>query len=220
MGSKAKKYFLGIQMLKKKCERPEGISAYIIVNNNTEWLGPSIESILPLCDEILVVERAENSEAKKIVANFTSNKVNMLDNADIYLFNCPSELIFIECRNLAIKNTKYNTIFEWDANFLMLQEYVSDDMYNTMIENDALKFRGYAMASKKLNMVSEEPYTKIRERSWKYEKNNLITKLKSKKIKDPIYLDTTNIGTIKKKKKIDIELPIFFFKKEEEYLSK
>lgn len=207
-------------IIKKKPERPKGISAILIVNNTIDWLGQSIESILPLCDEIIVVDKDNTTETKKIVKNFTSKKVTMLDNPDLYLFNCPEDRMLEKCREVALRNSNYNIICEWDANFLMLQNYVSDEMYNTIVENDGVKIRGYVMASKTLNKISEkEPHTRMEKRFWNFDKN-LIARKTKKKIEEPVYMDTTKIGTIEKKRNIDADIPKFFLKKKDEYIER
>jgi len=212
----------------KSNERPRGISAFIIVEEDIKWLGPSIESIMPLCDEILVLPLKENEDVEKIVNNFTAQKIKKLEKPEIKIDNCSEDGYYRKCREWAIKNTKYSHLCEWGANMLLIQEHISDDLYDWMTANYFIKFRGYNITFWGLNKISrEKPYTKMKTRIFKakeLDKKNkkqiLFNKiLKSQKIKEPIYLDTTKINNKTKNDiKINLELPNFFFKKPEQYI--
>jgi hypothetical protein len=212
-------------------ERPRGISAFIIANENTRWMGPSIESIMPMCDEILIVLIEKDGKAKEIADTFTSHKIKKIQKPVINIDNCPKEKIMERCKEWAVMNTKYSHICEWGNNMLMLQEYVEDHLYNKILSNDRVKFMGYNVTSGRLDKVSrEKPNTELKSRAYKYASHTyddskyekIIKKIKhhkSEKIKEPIYLNTENTKVDHGDDiKINLDLPNFFFKKIEDYI--
>jgi hypothetical protein len=217
-------------MIKKTINgRPTGISAFIIVvDDNIRWLGPSIESIMPVCDEVVVLSMGESNKTDEIVKSFTAYKIKKIDGPapQITSDNCPKKETYENFRKWAIINSRYSNIFEWGPDMLLIQKCITDDLHEWFTVNDLVKIRGYNVTSRNLNRIAkEDPYTKLETRLFKVkkEKEKPIKKiedlLKAKKIKEPIYLNTSNINNSTKKDiKIELDLPNFFFKKPEEYI--
>ena len=208
-------------------ERPSGISAVMILNGSKEWLGPSIESIVPLFDEILIIQMTKDEEEQRILDRFVTYKIKKITEP-VNITNRPQNEVYEECKKWAVLNSKYSHICEWGADMLLLQDFVSDEIYKKILECRFLKFKGYNVTTKKLNRVSkEEPHTKMKVRAYKFTSDTILKKqdsivntmMKAKKIEEPIYLYTKNIAKEKQEgEMLPLKLPNFFFKGKEDYL--
>lgn len=215
-------------MIEKKINgRPTGISAFIIVvKDNVRWLGPSIESIMPVCDEILVLSIGECKNTNDIVKSFTAHKIKRVEGPAINVDGCREKEAYDNFRNWAIINTRYSHALEWGSEMLLIQNCINDDLHEWFTVNDLIKIRGYNITARTLNKISkEDPYTKLETRLFKIKKeqekkiSKIEDMLKAKKIKEPIYMKTSNINNnIKNDIKVELDLPSFFFKKPEEYV--
>jgi glycosyltransferase involved in cell wall biosynthesis len=92
--------------------RKKGISAFIRVRNEEYWIQPCILSIDPYVDEILIIDNGSTDatfEVVKAVSNEISTPVRIFfrPNAD----HC-------EVSNIGIKESKYNWLLKWDADFI------------------------------------------------------------------------------------------------------
>jgi glycosyltransferase involved in cell wall biosynthesis len=100
---------LGI--VKKPIDKNNGISVFVRVKDEEDWLKYSILSIRDFADEIIVGDNGSQDKSVDIVQNLIDQGLN------IRLFKCP-DMKINELTNFLLKKTHYRWVMKWDADFI------------------------------------------------------------------------------------------------------
>ena len=97
-------------------DRENGITAMVCTYNESDWIEPSLLSIMDLVDEYIVVD-SSTDETPKIILNIKKEY-----GLNIKLYRVPwGDLVY--ARNLALRESSYKWILHWDGDFI-----ATDDM--------------------------------------------------------------------------------------------
>lgn len=147
--------------------RPRGLSAVIRCYGEERWIGPCIESCLPLYDEILVtLTEVEGDRTGNIVKSFKSPKIKILKypfklkDQNKTLFSSDSVYQFSYYTNWGLSKTKYSHISaRWDADHILRPEYTTEKYKDLILSKNNIRVRGYNVVTFDFKYLSKiDPY--------------------------------------------------------------
>jgi len=106
-------------------KRPMGISVYMRVKNERDWIIPSIQSISTIADEICLVDNGSTDGTLEMVKELAQQEPDF-----IRIWEEPN-LSHVELSNIALGKTRFHYVFRWDG----------DMIAHTSGENDIRKLR-------------------------------------------------------------------------------
>jgi len=89
-----------------------GISVFMRVKNEADWIQPSILSLQDFADEIIVVDNGSEDNTVKQIRDLSKHAT-----VPIRLYEKPS-LNIMALSNFALKSTKYHWVVRWDGDFV------------------------------------------------------------------------------------------------------
>ena len=92
--------------------RPQGISIMMRVKDERDWIGPSIESIKPIADEIVVVDNGSKDGSYEIVQELAAEGKGLIKH-----WQRP-DLNHCDLSNFAHEQTSFRWIFRWDGDMI------------------------------------------------------------------------------------------------------
>lgn len=92
--------------------RPQGISAYMRVKNEEDWIEPSILSVKDAVDEVIVVDNGSTDRTLDILARLQQSL-----GAKLRLYSQP-HLDHVALSNFALAQTRYRWALRWDGDFV------------------------------------------------------------------------------------------------------
>ena len=92
--------------------RPPGISIFMRVKDEADWITLSIHSIKGIADEIIVVDNGSTDGTYDILTDLSSKK-----NDSIRLFHRP-DLDLCGLSNFALSETRFQWVFRWDGDMV------------------------------------------------------------------------------------------------------
>jgi len=147
--------------------RPKGISAVIRCYGEERWIGPCIESCLPLYDEIVVtLTEVEGDRTEDIVKSFHSSKIKLikypfkLTSQKDKGFSSDSVYQFSYYTNWGLSKTKYSHISaRWDADHVLRPEYSTKKFKEYVLSKSNIRVRGYNVVTPDFKYISKtDPY--------------------------------------------------------------
>jgi len=99
-------------LVEKAGRRQQGISAYISVKNESQWIEPTVRSLAPFVDQISFVDNGSTDDTVDIIRR-TADDLS-LD----YSLELHPEADFGEARDHALKNTTRSWILRWDGDII------------------------------------------------------------------------------------------------------
>ena len=93
-------------------ERPQGISIMMRVKDEKDWIGPSIESIKPIADEIVVVDNGSKDGSYEIIQELAAEGKGLIKH-----WQRP-DLNHCDLSNFAQGQTSFRWIFRWDGDMV------------------------------------------------------------------------------------------------------
>lgn len=97
---------------KLQSSRPMGISFYMRVKNERDWIFPSIHSILPVADEICIADNGSSDGTYEIIKDMAQKETGL-----IHLWRCP-EMKHVELSNFILQKTRFHYVFRWDGDMV------------------------------------------------------------------------------------------------------
>lgn len=92
--------------------RPMGISVYMRVKNLEDWIRPTIQSIIGIADEVVIVDNGSTDGTFQIVEELAS-----LEKGLIKIWQRP-DLDFCALCNFAFDQTTFHWVFKWDGDMV------------------------------------------------------------------------------------------------------
>lgn len=143
--------------------RELGLSAVIRCYGEERWIGPCIESCLPLYDEILVtLTEVEGDRTEDVVKSFKSDKIRILKypfkifSKNKSLFSCDSVHQFSYYTNWGLSKTRFSHVSaRWDADHILLPEYATKDFHDFVLSKSNVRVRGFNVVTSDFKHVSE-----------------------------------------------------------------
>ena len=109
------RYFLSfspvIGLIEKPVSKRNGISVFIRVKNEEDWIKYSILSIRDFADEIIVGDNGSEDKSVQIVKDLID------EGFKVELYRCP-DMTINELTNFLLKRTTYRWVMKWDADFV------------------------------------------------------------------------------------------------------
>lgn len=142
-------------------DRERGVSAMLRVGNEEEWIGPCLESILEFFDEIVVTIDCDD-RTLEVIETFDSPKIKVYE----YPFDInpngpghseyPADSVHDRAYyyNWSLSKTTKTHVSKWDADMLMLPEYVTEEFRQTVLENNIVKMSGWEVVDSRFERVS------------------------------------------------------------------
>ena len=93
-------------------ERPQGITVMMRVKDERDWIGPSIESIKSVADEIIVIDNGSTDGTYEIVQGLAAAKEGLIKH-----WSKP-KLNHCDLSNFALDQTRFRWIFRWDGDMV------------------------------------------------------------------------------------------------------
>lgn len=93
-------------------QRPPGISIYMRIKDEADWIAASIESIRGIADEIVAVDNGSTDGTYEILQDLAES-----DSALIRLWR-RSELHQCDLSNFALEQTSFRWVFRWDGDMI------------------------------------------------------------------------------------------------------
>ena len=100
-----------IGIVEKPTHKENGISVFMRVKNEEDWIKHSILSISDFADEIIIGDNGSNDRSVEIVKDLIDN------DQKINLYECPHMKID-ELTNFLLKKASYRWVMKWDADFV------------------------------------------------------------------------------------------------------
>lgn len=100
--------FLGIASTNK----PQGLSVMMRIKDEADWITASLESIMAIADEIVIVDNGSTDGTFKIIQEIAS-----LHRGLIRIFNKP-DLRQCDLSNFALEQTTFKWAFRWDGDMV------------------------------------------------------------------------------------------------------
>ena len=93
-------------------DRPRGISIYMRVKNEADWIVPSVQSILRIADEVVIVDNGSVDGTVELLQELAERQSDI-----IRLFRKPD---FDLCRlsNFCLSQTRFSWVFRWDGDMV------------------------------------------------------------------------------------------------------
>lgn len=147
--------------------RSPGLSAVIRCYDEERWIGPCIESCLPLFDEIVVtLTEVEGDRTEDIVNSFHSDKIRLLK----YPFKiksqgkprtcCDSVHQFSYYTNWSLSKTRFSHVSaRWDADHILRPEYATQSFHDCILRKQKVRVRCFNVVTPDFKYLSKEmPY--------------------------------------------------------------
>jgi hypothetical protein len=155
--------------------RKPGISAVIRCYGEERWIGPCIESCLPLYDEIVVtLTEVEGDRTRDIIQSFHSSKIKIYE----YPFklgkkfmrnpkhnlspqhNCYSVHQFSYYTNWGLSKTTYSHVSaRWDADHILRPEYSTQSFKDLILSKSNIRVRAFNVVTPDFTHLSKiEPF--------------------------------------------------------------
>ncbi|ETA67450.1 hypothetical protein MettiDRAFT_0874 [Methanolobus tindarius DSM 2278] len=179
--------------------RKKGLSAVIRCFGDERWIGPCIESCLPLFDEIVVViVKIEGDRTEEIVKSFNSPKIKIykypfaLDQvkAPVYKSKFEQKIdalseLFVSpyfkrgsvhtisyLTNFGMSKTTYSHVTpQWDADHILRPEFATEEFKEFILSKDHIRVAGYNVVTEDYQYLSEKsPIHSIHPRFYKADK--------------------------------------------------
>jgi len=93
-------------------QRSQGISIYMRVKNERDWIAASIASIRGIADEVIVVDNGSTDGTYEILQDMVS-----IENGRLKLWQKP-ELHHGDLSNFALERTSFRWVFRWDGDMI------------------------------------------------------------------------------------------------------
>ena len=164
--------------------RKEGLSAVIRCYGDDRWIGPCIESCLPLFDEIVVVlEEVKGDRTEDIIKNFKSPKINIYKypfnlkrvQAPVYknrfhkkidalseLFVSPkykqgSVHTLSYLTNWGMSKTTFSHVVpQWDADHILRPEFANEAFKKFILSKNYIRVAGYNVVTEDFKYLSKK----------------------------------------------------------------
>jgi len=147
--------------------RKYGISAVIRCYGEERWIGPCIESCLPLYDELVItLTEVEGDKTEEIVNSFKSPKIRLLKYPfkikpqKRKKFSCESVHQFSYYTNWGLSKTRFSHVSaRWDADHVLRPEYSNKTFKNFILSKANVRVRSYNVVSPDFSYLSKtNPY--------------------------------------------------------------
>lgn len=92
--------------------RPNGITAFVRVRGEEEWIEPCLLSIRDFADEILVLDNGASQETRNVLDRLRAPLGNLLR-----IEQCPQWDLF-QLSNAGLKMARFRWMIRWDADFV------------------------------------------------------------------------------------------------------
>lgn len=147
--------------------RKQGVSAVIRCYGEERWIGPCIESCLPLYDEILItLTEVEGDRTEDIVKSFKSDKIRVLKypfkifSQNKSLFSCDSVHQFSYYTNWSLSKTCFSHVSaRWDADHILRPEYATKEFHDFILSKSNVRVRAFNVVTSDFKSLSEtKPY--------------------------------------------------------------
>ena len=92
--------------------RPRGISFYMRVKDESDWIRPSVQSIIEIADEIVVVDNGSTDGTLEILKELETQ-----NQGRIKLWLKPV-LNHCQLSNFALKQTSFHWVLRWDGDMV------------------------------------------------------------------------------------------------------
>jgi len=92
--------------------RLQGISIIMRVKDEVDWIGPSMQSIMRIADEIVIVDNGSTDGTYEIFEDVVSREKGM-----VKLWRRP-DLDLCELSNFALNQTRFRWVFRWDGDMI------------------------------------------------------------------------------------------------------
>ncbi len=93
-------------------QRPQGISIYMRVKDERDWIAASIASVKGIADEIIVVDNGSTDGTFEILRDMAGQ-----ENGRLKLWQKP-ELHHCDLSNFALEQTSFRWVFRWDGDMV------------------------------------------------------------------------------------------------------
>ena len=101
-----------MNVAKSPQSRPQGISVYMRVKDERDWIGVSINSIRRIADEIIIVDNGSTDGTWEIL-----QEISAADGGRIKLWQRP-DLRHGDLSNFALSLTSFRWVFRWDGDMV------------------------------------------------------------------------------------------------------
>ncbi len=156
--------------------RKPGLSVVIRCFGEERWIGPCLESMLPLCDEILVtMTEKEGDRTEEIVKSFRSPKLRLLrypfsfakvtDRTPKRKFErimypqFPGDAsvhIFSYYTNWGMSKTRFSHVApKWDADMWLLPRFGTPRFHDLIVSKSVVNVTGFNVATKDFKFLSK-----------------------------------------------------------------
>jgi glycosyltransferase involved in cell wall biosynthesis len=107
-------YMPRLGLKKKPNFHVEGLSFIVAVKDEERWIGASLESIMEVADEIIVVDSSVEDSTTAIVASMaeSNSKIKHIR------FYCPGRHAIALACHVGLVNVNYKWVFRWDGDFV------------------------------------------------------------------------------------------------------
>jgi len=99
-------------LVPKPRRRKPGISAYICIKNEAQWIEPTLRSISPFVDQFSIVDNGSTDDTFSIVKRVAAEL--RLD----YVIESVPDADFGEVRDIGLKNTTRSWVLRWDGDMI------------------------------------------------------------------------------------------------------
>jgi len=143
--------------------RLRGISALMRSYNDENWIGPVIQSILPFFDEIVVVFTRGSDRTEKILKNFKSKKIKILDypfklkKEKDRCFNSVYDVTYLT--NYGLSKTICSHVSPWDSDMVLIPRFSSEAFHDFILSKNVVRASGYNVVTSDFKYASKQEPT-------------------------------------------------------------
>lgn len=99
-------------LIQKAGQRRKGISVYMVIKNESQWIEPTIRSLAPFIEQFSFIDNGSSDETVEIIKR-------VADDLSIdYVLELHPHADFGEARDYAVKNTTCSWILRWDGDII------------------------------------------------------------------------------------------------------